>query len=218
MKRTERTETNEMICDLRGIYADVGSATMSGGTYMLSPDYFKEVAERLEEMQDSIEYWEHKCEAKDQYREQLEDKIKFLRKRIKEMEQSHNELNISAPESESRSAWNSFEYETEVESNMEIIYLTKDDFPRWIVVTNENGKATHWMHLTAPKQKEPTFKDVFLKAFPKAATNKLGTPIPCLEDIFTNVESLVCKDSPTDCDACWNQPYFEPKEEGEGDV
>lgn len=91
--------------------------------------------------------------------------------------------------------------------------------PKIIIKRNPvTGEPAYWMRLDEPKPKKPTFKDVFLEKFPKAATNKLGTPIPCLEDIFSNVESLVCKNSPTDCDVCWSLPYYEPKEEGEADA
>lgn len=220
MERIKRTETNEMIRDLRGINVDVRSAAMPDCTYLLGQDFFQEVADRLEELQESVENWENIDEGHYQTREKMKAKIKFLEKQLAESKESQNELNLSRSESESRSAWNSFEYETEVASNMEIIYLTQDQFPRLVVVTNENGKATHWMQLNAPKPKEPTFKDKLLEAFPKADSSSIDVfnvfPWVCKKCNFTDdngyVDDDICRYQ------CWEQPYFEPEEEGEGDA
>lgn len=85
----------------------------------------------------------------------------------------------------------------------------------WII-----GEITHWMPLPEPpKPKEPTFKDVFLKAFPKAETVD-GRPAFCIRKVFPYVQE--CNFSLIKighgCKECWNQPYFEPKEEGEADA
>ena len=58
-----------------------------------------------------------------------------------------------------------------------------------------------------PKPKEPTFKDVFLKAFPKAVYTDVDCCTIFPKQFHPNTCNYVCED-------CWNQPYFEPKEEG----
>lgn len=79
-------------------------------------------------------------------------------------------------------------------------------------------EITHWMPLPEPpKPKVPTFKDVFLKAFPKCDPAMFG--IYCARHIFHQIKC----DNQTFCDShigaeCWNQPYFEPEEEGEADA
>ena len=81
----------------------------------------------------------------------------------------------------------------------------------------DNHRIRYWMHNPdLPKPKEPTFKDVFLKAFPKAATCEDGTPKACVCNIFPWVTISNC--ALNGCIKCWNQPYFEPKEEGEADA
>lgn len=72
---------------------------------------------------------------------------------------------------------------------------------------------SHWMPLPEPpKPKEPTFKDKFLEAFPKAQLYSDGIPVACRANIFG--EKCLMKSK---CSECWNQPYFE-EEEGEGDA
>ena len=77
--------------------------------------------------------------------------------------------------------------------------------------------VTHWMYPPEPpKQNAPTFKDVFLKAFPQAKLFGGGTPVVCAKGVFPQIGDndeccdLVCHD-------CWDQPYFEEKE-GEADA
>lgn len=76
--------------------------------------------------------------------------------------------------------------------------------------------AEYWMPLPKPpKPKEPTFKDVFLEKFPKAATIN-GRPGFCILNIFPYLPE--CTESIGDkerCKRCWNHPYFE--EEGEAE-
>lgn len=90
----------------------------------------------------------------------------------------------------------------------------QDDIPHVGVDT-----ITHWMPLPEPpKPKEPTFKDVFLKAFPGAVVlPKSGAPLVCAKQVFPQLGD---DESPCDmcCAECWNQPYFETEEEGEADA
>lgn len=75
--------------------------------------------------------------------------------------------------------------------------------------------VTHWMPLPEPpKPKVPTFKDVFLKAFPKAPIDEYGNPCCCIDDVFPCTNRPPCDH----CSECWNRPYFEPKEEGGADA
>lgn len=77
---------------------------------------------------------------------------------------------------------------------------------------------THWMPLPEPPQpKMPTFKDVFLAAFPKTKLLDGGTPVVCAKGVFPQIGDFddCCNGI---CRECWNQPYFEPKEEGEADA
>ena len=77
------------------------------------------------------------------------------------------------------------------------------------------AKITHWMPLPElPKPKEQTFKDVFLKAFPKAIMYNDGIPLSCRASVFGGKCSL----GSTKCFECWNQSYFDEEEEGEGDA
>ena len=93
----------------------------------------------------------------------------------------------------------------EVSWYTDVVYLEQ----RW-----KTGEISYWMPLPEPpKQKLPTFKDVFLKAFPKAQKYDEGTPIACAEDVFPQVKRHDHCDGR--CDKCWNLPYFE--EEGEAE-
>ena len=68
---------------------------------------------------------------------------------------------------------------------------------------------SHWMLLPEPpKPKEPTFKDVFLKAFPKTC-NVCFTDF-CPKTFFESIKCplpVVCSEKTIE--ACWSQPYFE---------
>lgn len=74
-------------------------------------------------------------------------------------------------------------------------YFAEAGFPRFPIVT-------HWMKYEPPKPKEPTFKDVFLKAFPKA----IYLDVNCCA-IFP--EQFVHDSCDNNCEACWNRTYFE---------
>lgn len=75
--------------------------------------------------------------------------------------------------------------------------------------------STHWMPLPEPpKPKEPSFKDVFLKAFPKAEKVE-DRPALCVHIVFPYVDECEMNGEMR-CKKCWNQPYFE--EEGEADA
>ena len=87
------------------------------------------------------------------------------------------------------------------------------DLPSYFGYVEEGKGITHWMLIEPPKPKEPSFKDVFLKAFPKAEIGTKGVPTACRALIFG--EGRCHHDK---CSECWNQPYFEPEEEGEADA
>lgn len=95
-------------------------------------------------------------------------------------------------------------------------HLYPQDVPCYLVFQG-NGSGddgvTHWMRVEPPKPKEQTFKDVFLKAFPKAIMYNDGIPLSCRASIFGGKCSL----GSTKCFECWNQPYFETEGEGEGE-
>ena len=89
---------------------------------------------------------------------------------------------------------------------------------------NSNGflelNITHWMPLPEPpKQMEPTFKEVFLKKFPFAAIDEYGYPCVALCEIYGYAKTDTCMQDYGSCwGMCWDQPYFEPEEEGEADA
>lgn len=196
-------ETKEIIFSLNRCGSLMGCNSECKYHKRYEPSYcrsklLKDAADRLKEL-------ETENENKDAHILKLCDNIKALENVIDENNKYFAEHSCK---------WNIFEYETEVTSNMEIIYLTQDEFPRLVVVTNENGKATHWMRLDPPKPKVPTFKDVFLEKFPKAAIENV-IKINCIEFFFPqfNVDTVDCEKAR--CSTCWNQSYFEPEEEGE---
>lgn len=92
---------------------------------------------------------------------------------------------------------------------VEVTWYTDSGYlaQRW-----KNGEISYWMPLPEqPKPKEPTFKDVFLKAFPKAdiEDGDDGLSPVCRNAVFLG--KSLCSQFPK-CSECWNQPYFE--EEG----
>lgn len=104
--------------------------------------------------------------------------------------------------------WISVENGKEMPDAFSYTGIRHDQFPRLVVAIDENSHVTHWMMLDAPKPKEPTFKDVFLKAFPKATMYNDGIPLSCRASIFGGKCSL----GSTKCFECWNQSYFEEEE------
>lgn len=75
----------------------------------------------------------------------------------------------------------------------------------------------YWMPMPIapepPKPKEPTFRDVFLKAFPKAEKVE-DRPALCVHTVFPYVDECEMNGGMR-CKKCWNQPYFD--EEGEAE-
>lgn len=160
-------------------------------------DVVKQAADRLEELEDINEKW---CEIEES------NKARFAKK-DKEISNLKKQLSEKQPE------WISVEDGKEMFNAFSYTGIRHNQFPRLVIVTDENRIVTHWMMLDAPKPKEPTFKDVFLKAFPKAETVE-DRPALCLHTIFPYVE--MCNFTPEielKCKECWNKPYFE--EEGE---
>lgn len=79
-----------------------------------------------------------------------------------------------------------------------------------------NEKITHWMPLPKPpKPKVPTFKDVFLKVFPKAIIFDPAVTIDCCAVFPWLLDEKLCCQMDMTCEECWNQPYFEEEEGGE---
>lgn len=115
--------------------------------------------------------------------------------------------------SEKQPEWISVENGKEMPDAFSYTGIRHNQFPRLVVAIDENSHVTHWMMLDAPKPKEPSFKDVFLEKFPKAIMYNDGIPLSCRASIFGGKCSL----GSTKCFECWNQPYFEPQEEGEAD-
>lgn len=78
-----------------------------------------------------------------------------------------------------------------------------------------NLSAIAWLPKSAnPAPLVPTFKDVFLRAFPGAVVlPKSGSPVVCAKQVFPQLGD---DESPCDmcCAECWNRPYYEPQEEG----
>lgn len=90
----------------------------------------------------------------------------------------------------------------------------QDDIPHVGVDT-----ITHWMPLPSPpKPKEPTFKYVFLEKFPKAIIFNPAVTIDCCAIFPWLLDEEYCCQMDMTCEECWNQPYFEPQEEGEADA
>lgn len=75
----------------------------------------------------------------------------------------------------------------------------------------DNHRIRYWIHNPAlPKPKEPTFRDVFLKAFPKAPLGYNGAIKLCARNVFPQINCSLSNG----CAECWKQTYFEE----EGDV
>lgn len=111
--------------------------------------------------------------------------------------------------------WISVEDGKEMPDAFSYTGICHNQFPRLVVAIDENSHVTHWMMLDPPKPKEPTFKDVFLKAFPKVVVlPESGVPVVCAKQVFPQLGD---DESPCDmcCAVCWNQPYFETEGEGE---
>lgn len=193
-------ETKKIIKTLRNCvdypggcqYCNVGYMTNGNGKKLCHYDVVKQAADRLEELEDINEKW---CEIEES------NKARFSKK-DKEISNLKKQLSEKQPE------WISVEDGKEMPDAISYTVIRHDQFPRLVIVTDENRIVTHWMMLDAPKPKEPTFKDVFLKAFPKAETNDKGVPKACRALIFGSGK---CNHNV--CSECWNQPYFE--EEGE---
>lgn len=114
--------------------------------------------------------------------------------------------------SEKQSEWISVEDGKEMPDSFSYTGIYHSQFPRLVVAIDENSHATHWMMLDAPKPKEPTFKDVFLKAFPKATILNPAVTIDCCAVFPWLLDEKGCCQMDMTCAECWNQPYFEEEE------
>lgn len=159
---------------------------------------FKEAAERLEELEAEKENLVH-------YNADLNNRLNKAESHIEKLEK---QLSEKQPE------WISVKDGKEMPDAFSFTGICHNQFPRLVVAIDENSHVTHWMMLDAPKPKEPTFRDVFLKAFPKTC-NVCFTDF-CPKTFFESIKCplpVVCSEKTVE--ACWNQPYFETEGEGE---
>lgn len=142
-----------------------------------------------------------------------EHEIEVLKKRIVE-------LRKELAERKDTPGWISVEERLpEKQSELCLVYRKTGDICLSVHYCEVNhywnyGDVTHWMPIPEPpeppKPKVKTYKDVFLKAFPKADTIEKGMPRVCRLYVFGS-DTLQCEGN-CSCEDCWNQPY--PEEEG----
>lgn len=172
-------ETKKMISFLR---------TDDGNAFMLTTETAREIADRLEDLK----------QANEQLKALL-DSYKVAVEHIPEKQPKWISVEDERKPNDSRN-----EYLACNSKNGRVYILPADGE----VVPWSTFGITHWMPLLEPpKQKEPTFKDKFLEAFPKATTNDKGDPKACRALIFGEGRCHHNK-----CSECWNQPYFEEEE------
>ena len=173
-----------------------------GGKHYIDLSLFSQAADRLEELEKQNEAM----------MKELCDKEVLVREaewRVQGLEMQLDRQKAENPE------WISVKDGKEMPDAISFTGIRHDQFPRLVIVTDENRKVTHWMMLDAPKPKEPNFKDVFLKAFPKVQIDERGIPRITCCTVFPYLHDgrNICQ-SFENCSDCWNQPYFEPEEEG----
>lgn len=182
-------ETYKIMEKLRNMY----NILCDGEGGVIEIEYFNHAADRLEE---------------------LENENEFLKNaRVNLMKEC---VNLRKQLSEQQPEWISVKDGKEMPDVMSYTGIRHDQFPRLVVAIDENSHVTHWMMLDAPNPKEPTFKDVFLKAFPK--TCNVCFMDFCPKTFFESIKCplpVVCSEKTIE--ACWNQPCFE-EEEGEADA
>lgn len=136
-----------------------------------------------------------------------ENMVREAEGRVQELE-----IQLGRQKSEKQHEWISVEDRLPEPMTSVLVYDHKNKRIAICSFGNPVGASSfysHWMPLPeSPKPKEPTFKDKFLEAFPKAQLYSDGIPIACRANIFG--EKCLMKSK---CSECWNQPYFE--EEGE---
>lgn len=89
------------------------------------------------------------------------------------------------------------------------MFITQDE------PIGKNEVVIAWLPKSAnPAPLVPTFKDIFLKRFPKAPIDEDGIPKACIAVVFPWAKHKHCDGWM--CFEDWNQPYFEP-EEGEAE-
>lgn len=127
-----------------------------------------------------------------------------------EVEINNQRCEIEAPrkelaEREATPGWISAEERMPEESGYYLAYDCRGNL--FICLYQANGlwdssSVDYWMPLPEPPKK--TYKDVFLKAFPKAKRTSMG-PRVCRYVVFGG--EVPCDGK--DCKYCWNQPYEE---------
>lgn len=171
-------ETKQMIDDLRGIAEDLAE---KGESFRIIA--FEKIADRLEELDAELE----KRTINDRPYEwiSVEDRLPDV-----------NNLVL---------CW----WESHDGERKDYGLATFQSHGVWYVSNEGLYKVTHWKPLPEPpKPKEPTFKEVFLKAFPKAPLGYNGALKLCARNVFPQINCSLSNG----CAECWKQTYFE----GEG--
>lgn len=177
-------------------------------------DYNADLNNQLNKAEVHIEMQEKQKEAMLKELCDKEDLVREAEGRFYELEKELDALkNASKISKKPETEWISMEDERKpkegesciVRSSTDCITIRKYEkggFP-------DNHRIRYWMHNPAlPKPKEPTFRDVFLKAFPKAPLGYNGALKLCARNVFPQINCSLSNG----CAECWSQPYF--KEEG----
>lgn len=145
----------------------------------------------------------------------VSDVVKMVKDLEKDNERYLNHISMLQEKIRNGSKWISVEDERKpkegesciVRSSTDCITIRKYEkggFP-------DNHRIRYWMHNPdLPKPKEPTFRDVFLKAFPKTPFGYNGALKLCARNVFPQINCSLSNG----CAECWKQTYFEE----EGDV
>lgn len=179
---------------------------------------FKEAAERLEELEEISENW---CNLNDENMEILRkyrEEITELKYQLSEQQPKWIMAEDSPPPSlgyylVTALDLDSYKYYTTIAKWHGHMFTTQDD------TLGQNLTVIAWLPKSAnPAPLVPTFRDVFLKAFPKAPVNKNGIPTFCIGCVFPQVHNIEEMNCDWEHETCWNQPYFAEGEGEEGEA
>ena len=179
-------------------------------------DVIDEAAERLEELKSDKENLIHYNADLNNQLNKAESHIEKLEKQLSKQQPEWIMAEDSPPPSlgyylVTALDLDTYKYYTTIAKWHGHMFTAQDD------TLGQNLVVIAWLPKSAnPAPLVPTFKDIFLKRFPKTETVE-DRPALCLHTIFPYVE--MCNFTPEielKCKECWNQPYFD--EEGEGDA